>query len=179
MVPPLAANLQVLMGDRVVYDGEGIGQTSTQVTARVIADSSHRDWITVYWAGHNNIQLDLDPSQIKADIAAAVASLAPGNNRFVILSVMNNGKPEGIRGGRNYPLVLQVDADLAAMFPNNYLNVRSALIQRYDPSSAQDVQDFNNDVLPTSLRYDEIHLRQEGSLFVAGMVRDFILSKGW
>jgi hypothetical protein len=41
------------------------------------------------------------------------------------------------------------------------------------------VIDHQNDVLPTSLRYDEIHLRNEGSIIVAQSVKQFIEAKGW
>jgi hypothetical protein len=36
-----------------------------------------------------------------------------------------------------------------------------------------------NDVLPSSLRYDEIHMRNEGSIIVAQRVSDVINAKGW
>lgn len=176
MIPPLAANLQYLMSDRVVYDGTGIGETSTQVTNRLVADTSRHDWITVYWAGGNNIS---QPDQIKADIARAFASLTPGNSRFLVISQLNEATAAGIRGGWQYPIVLQLDNDLAATYAGHFLDVRTPLIAAYDPSIAQDVIDHNNDVVPSSLRYDEVHLRQGGSSMVAAMVRDFILNHGW
>jgi lysophospholipase L1-like esterase len=179
MIPPLAANLQFFMADRVVYDGTGIGDTSAQTTARLAADTSRHDWVTVYWSGHNDIDEFISPAQIKQNIANAVASLTPGNTHFVIMSLVNEATPLGIKGGANYPVVLQLNADLAATYPNNFLDVRTPLVARYDPSNPQDVTDHANDVPPSSLRYDEIHLRQEGSSFVASLVRDFILARGW
>jgi hypothetical protein len=176
MIPPLAANLQFLMPDRVVYDGTGIGETSTQVAARLIADTSRHSWITIWWAGGNNIT---QPQQIKADIANAIASLTPGNNRFIILSQLNEATPLGIKGGANYYIVLQLNSDLAAQYPANFIDVRTPLIAMYDPNNPQDVIDHNNDVVPSSIRYDEVHLKQPGSALVASMVRDFIVSRGW
>jgi hypothetical protein len=176
MTPPVVANLQFLMPDRVVFDGSQIAQTSTVVAQRMIADGAHRDWILVIWCGHNN---DTDPAQIKADIASMIGDLVPGNDRFIVLSLLNQAIPSEIKGGSNYGTIIQLDAELAALYPNNYIDVRTALIHHDDPSSAQDMQDLANDVVPTSLRYDEIHLRQEGSSFVAGILRDFIRGKGW
>lgn len=177
MVPPLAAHLSVTMTGRTVYDGAGIGDSSFDVVARQRADgTAHNGWVTVFWYGHNNIN---DPARIKSDIAASVNALAPGNSRFVIVSLINEDTPRGIRGGPEHAIVVQLNNELAALYPANFLDVRGPLIQRYNPSDARDVVDFNNDVPPTSVRYDEIHLRDGGSSFVAGLVRNFIVGKGW
>jgi hypothetical protein len=177
MVPPVAANLQVLMPDRVVYDGGGIGDSSPDVVARQRADSSGRGaWVNVFWYGHNNIA---DPAQIKADIAASASLLVPGNERFIILALINDATVAGGRGGPEYAVITQLNAELAALYPGNFIDVRAGLVQLYDPNITQDVLDFNNDVPPSSVRYDEIHLRNEGSVYVARRVRDFIVARGW
>ena len=176
---PVAANLSVMVGSRTVFDGSGIGETSGQVAARALADTSRRTWIAVIWAGHNNIQLG-SPGSVVPDITSMAKQLgASDGNRFVILSLNNAATASGIRGGADYNMVMQINAQLKAAFPNNYFDIRSALISHYNPASAQDVADFNNDVVPTSLRYDEIHLRQEGSSLAAQLIRDFIVAKGW
>lgn len=176
ITPPVAANLQFLMQERTVFDGSGIAETSTQVAARMIADTAKHNWVTVIWCGHNNIS---QPAQVLADIASMVDALTAGNRRFVVVSLDNEATPAGIKGGSEYPVVMGIDSQLAAAYPDNYLDARSALIRHYDPSNPQDVIDVQNDVVPSSLRYDEIHFRQEGSSFAAGLVRDFILAKGW
>jgi hypothetical protein len=177
MVPPVAANLQVLVPDRVVYDGGGIGDSSPDVVARQRADSSGRGaWISVFWYGHNNIA---DPGRIKSDIAASVALLASGNERFIILSLINDATVAGSRGGPEYAVITQLNAELAALYPANFIDVRAGLVQLYNPNITQDVLDFNNDVPPSSVRYDEIHLRNEGSVYVASRVRDFVVARGW
>jgi lysophospholipase L1-like esterase len=175
-IPPIAANLQFLMPDRVVYDGGVDGETSTQVATRLIADTSRHSWITIWYAGGNNVT---QPQQTKADIANSIASLTPGNNRFIILSQLNEATPLGIKGGANYPIVLQLNADLFARYPLNFLDIRTPLVAMYDPNNPQDVIDHNNDVIPSSIRFDEIHLRQPGSALIAAMVRDFIAARGW
>ncbi len=179
LISPFAAHLQLLFPDRVVYDGNGIGQTSTQVAARLIADTSRHAWITVFWAGHNN---DTAPEQIKADIAASIAALAPGNSRFVIMSLLNKASPyvpSELKGTPGYQTIVQLDAELGALYPDNYLDIRSYLVSQYDPTQAQDVIDFQNDVVPSSLRYDDIHLKDRGSELVANKVQEFINAHGW
>jgi hypothetical protein len=68
---------------------------------------------------------------------------------------------------------------LAARYPDNYIDMRAWLVSHYDPQNPQDVIDFGNDAVPSSLRYDEIHLRNEGSVLVAQRVKAFIEGKGW
>lgn len=176
LTPPVAANLQMLYPDREVYDGGVDGETSAQIAARQLADTAHRAWLNVFWYGQNNPS---DPARIKADIAASVAALAPGNHRFLVLAVVNQDKPAELRGGVVYEGLIRLNGELAALYPQNYLDMRAVLVAAYDPTSAQDREDFQNDVLPTSLRIDEIHLRNEGSLLVATKVKEFIDGKGW
>ena len=42
-----------------------------------------------------------------------------------------------------------------------------------------DAAPSSNDAVPSSLRYDVIHLRNEGSVLVAERVKAFIDAKGW
>jgi hypothetical protein len=175
LTPAFALNLQVLMPDRVVFNGGVPGETSSQIAARVVADSDHRNWVSIFWAGQNN---DNQPAQIKADIAAAIAALAPGNSRFIVISVMN--KASEPKGTTAYAAIVQLNGELAATYPNNYLDIRSFIVRQYDPNQWQDVIDFGNDVPPSSLRFDaEGHLRNEGSVLVAAQVKQFILAHGW
>ena len=164
------------MTDRTVYDGSGIGEPSPVVRSRMVADTSRHNWVTVIWCGHNNVEF---PDQVKSDIAQMIAALSPGNNRYVIVSVMNEDLPRGIKGGDFYPFVLELNAYYKATYPDNYLEVRNPLVAMYNPSDPVEVQDHIDDVCPTHLRYDDIHFRQEGSAIVAAMIKDFILSHGW
>jgi hypothetical protein len=176
---PISPNLQVLVPSRTVYDGSGIGQDSGQVAARAVSNANTRSWIAVIWCGHNDIRLGT-PDRVVPNISFIVNQLAAlDGNRFIVVSLMNEGTAAGARGGSEYATVMQINAQLKALYPNNYLDMRAAVVARYNPALPQDVIDFNNDVPPTSLRYDEIHFRQEGSAFVAGQLRDFIVAKGW
>lgn len=175
LTPTVAANLQYLCPDRTIYDGGLNGETSTQIAARQLADTSRRDWINILWYGANN---PTDPAQIKADLAASVASL-PAAGRFLVLSVVNEALPESIRGGPVYASIVQVNADLANLYPSNYFDMRGFLVASYDPNNWQDVIDHQNDVVPASLRVDEIHFDNNGSLLVAGKLKALIESRGW
>ena len=177
MVPAVAANLQLLYPNRAVHDGGVAGQTSSEITARQQAAASNYDtWINIFWYGHNN---QTQAAQIKADIAASVATLAPGNTRFLVLAVVNQATPAESRGGADYATIIQLNNDLAALYPQNYLDMRAHLVNGYNPANAQDLADFQNDVVPSSLRFDHIHLNNDGSVRVAERLREVIDANGW
>ena len=175
-IPSVAANLQVLIPNRVVYDGGVAANDSMQVLARLQADTARHSWVSIFWFGHVN---ETNPTQVKADMAAAVATLAAGNTRFVVISLLNEAKPTELKGTPGYENIVQIDRDLAAAYPDNYIDMRAYLVSLYNPSVPQDVIDFQNDVMPSSLRHDEGHLNNNGSVLVATKIRDFISAKGW
>jgi hypothetical protein len=174
-VPFVALNLGVLMPDRVVFQGGAVAETSTQVAARVIADTDRHGWINVLWMGNFNSD---DPPTIKRDIAASVAALAP-NTRFVVLGVMTEAVPQDYKGAAKWQSIVQLNSELAVTYPQNYIDIRSYLVSLYNPNNPQDVQDFQHDVVPSSLRSDAGHLNNDGSVAVASKVKQFILAKGW
>lgn len=177
LTPNFAANLQLLYPQRVVYDGGVNGETSTQIAARQLADTAgHNTWINIFWYGQNNVT---QPAQIKADLAASIAALAPGNDRFLVLSVVNEATPVASKGGADHASIVQLNAELAALYPQNFFDIRSYLVKQFDPANPQDVIDFQNDDVPSSLRFDIIHLNNQGAILVARKVKEFIDAKSW
>jgi lysophospholipase L1-like esterase len=155
-----------------VYNGGIGGQTSTQIAGRMLADSSKYDDVTVIWAGTNNTR---DKTQILTDITSMVDALN-SPKRFLILSLENGTFPSESQG---YSQILGVDAVLLSAYPNNYLDVRKLLItdglsfENLTPT-AQDQQDISNDIIPTSLRNDSVHLNKYGYDFVGHKVHDWL-----
>lgn len=177
--------LQALEGTRPVFNGGVIGETSTQIADRQLADAAHRDWVTVFWYGQNNlkdpatIDLQRDPAQVKADIARSVAALAPGNTHFLVLSVVNQDKPGERRGEPVYQAILQLNAELAAAYPNNYFDIRAWLVAQANPNNPDDAASLQADLPARSLRWDEVHLTVDGSTAVARKIADVLASHGW
>ena len=180
LTPPVVANLQVLFfPNREVFNGGISSETSSQIATRMLADGpAHNGWITVFWYGQNN---QSDPAQTKADLAASISALAPGNSRFLVLAVINEALPEESRGGPIYAKIVQLNIELAALYPQNFLEIRRVLVDHYNPAIAQDLIDFQNDVPPSSLRFadDPIHLNNNGSVLVARQISDFVNARGW
>lgn len=180
LTPPVAANLQVLFyPNRIVFNGGVGGETSSQITTRMVADgSAHNNWISVFWYGQNN---ESDPTRIKADLATSISALAPGNSRFLVLGVINEALPEESRGSAIYNLIVQLNSELAGLYPQNFIDIRPVLVTHYNPAIPQDVIDFQNDVPPSSLRFsnDSIHLNNDGSVLVAQQITNFLNARGW
>ncbi|MFA5941898.1 MAG: hypothetical protein WC809_21315 [Sinimarinibacterium sp.] len=128
--------------------------------------------INVFWLGGNNFY---DPAAVKSDIAKSVAFLF--SNKYIVLGLLNAGS-EPI-GSDSYALITQLNADLAGGYPNNFINIRKILVDSYDSSQPQDVIDHRNDVTPSSLRNDDVHLNEAGYAIIAQQVAAFIRSEGW
>ena len=167
--------LRDLYPSRRVYNGGVSGQTSMQIAARMTADTDHKTWVTVFWYGHNNWTKD----EVKADIAASVASLAPGNRAFVVMSMLNWADGTESRGQSRYQMITRVNGELAATYPSNFLDISSYLVSLYNRSNAQDVQDFQNDLPPSSLRFDTIHPNDAGCNAISRKLQEFLSARGW
>ena len=175
-VPGYAALLGQIAGGRQVFTGGAAGLTSTQIANLQVNDAAHDDWVNVFWYGGNN---QTDAETIKADLARSIASLAPGNQRFLVLGVVNQAAPAERRGGADYDTIVRLNADLAAQYGERFVDIREFLVGLADPGNPADVVDRQDDVPPTSLRVDGIHLNEAGSTAVARKVLELITAKGW
>jgi len=140
----------------------------------IVDTFGRRSWATVFWYGRNNFA---DPTTVLGDLVASVAFLEPGNDHFVVLPVLNSGT-EPI-GSASYNAIQQLNASIAAAFPGKFLDIRAQLVAAYDRNQPQDVIDNANDVPPTSLRRDALHMNAAGKLVLAGMIKDYIEQQGW
>jgi lysophospholipase L1-like esterase len=168
------SHVQTLYPDRQVFDGGVIGDSSTQIEVRAVADTAHRDWISVYWYGHN----DFTKAAVPGNIAASIAALNPNNKAFIVMSLLN-WADNGERGTAVYDDIVNCNNILAAQYPDNFIDIHAYLVSLFNPNSPQDVQDHNNDLVPTSLRFDRIHLNDTGCDAVAGKIKEFITNNGW
>ncbi|MEO5646115.1 MAG: tail fiber domain-containing protein, partial [Candidatus Paceibacterota bacterium] len=150
-----------------VYNGGIGGQTSTQIRDRMLAATDKYSWPTIIWAGRNNVT---DPTQIKADIASMVAALT--TTHYLVLGVLNNSAEPS--GSANYNTIVQLNSDLAATYGSRFIDMRTYLVSLYNPSLPQDVIDHNNDIPPSSLRSDTVHLTLAGYQIVAQKIYDNI-----
>ena len=175
-VPGYAAQLRQIAGSRQVFDGGFAGLTSTQIAELQTREDAHDDWVNVFWYGGNN---QTDAETIKADLARSIASLAPGSDRFLVLGVVNQAAPAERRGGADYATIVRLNEELAAQYGERFFDIRAFLVGLADPANPADVIDRQDDVPPTSLRADGVHLNVAGSTAVARKVLELIAAKGW
>lgn len=163
-----AAWFQEAMPRFGVHYGGYSGANSTTIKNAMLAATDRLRDITIIWSGRNNFA---SPATVKADIAAMVAALeAP--KRFLVLSIFNGaGEPAG---SANYNTIMALNADLAALYGANYLDVRTPLVAAYNPALPQDVIDHSNDVPPLSLRSDPLHYNPAGARMVAALVAAWV-----
>lgn len=134
----------------------------------------------VFWYGRNNVGSGAFNADVKKSISDSIAAIKTIDKRFVILSVLN--WPLETIGTGTYNTVIQLNDELKALYPNNYLDVRSLLIRIGGDGSVQDNADIANDVVPTSCRnsVSDGHLNNtKGNPIVATRVNEFLIEKGW
>ena len=183
MTNRLAPSFRSEFPDRTIFNGGVEAEDSTLVAARFLSNTQQRGWVHVLWLGNANRLAQYGdkrlsaPHQIKADLALVVDCLRATHSRFVVMSVLHSAHAR--RGTTDYQRITALNAELATLYPDNYFDARSYLVGLYDPDVAQDVIDFQNDVPPSSIRIDDMHLTEEGYRALARRVRRFILEKSW
>ncbi|MDB5539301.1 MAG: hypothetical protein JWQ89_1028 [Devosia sp.] len=158
--------------DRAVANRGVGGDTSTQIRTRFLADSTLRRRTAWIWAGRNNYS---DPTTVKADIAAMVAALP--HTRFLVAGIPNGNYATEYLGQPGYNAIIALNADLAALYGPRYVNVRGALVAAANPVT--DATDIANDVVPGTLRSDNIHLNDAGYATVAAAFKAANDAMGW
>lgn len=153
-------------------DGDQIDTDGGVVFEPYLGDFKER--IVIIWAGRNNIS---DARQVLEDVKSIVGTLTPKALRFFVLSVINS-ETEGV-GTDGYASIENINNLLFAEYPGQYIDVRAALVNAYDPLNDADSLDYQADRVPNSLRADHVHLNQTGYNLVASTIRDQMLKKRW
>lgn len=142
----------------VTYDSAISGYVFTRSTAgsavtasgspQFIVDTPYANYLPVFWEGRDNVGA---PTQIISDLKAQIATVPSGQN-YLVLSITNDEKSTEWKGGSVYPVVVNDNQQIQALAGSHYLDIREILVNSYDSTQANDVTDFNNDDVPTSLR---------------------------
>lgn len=154
----------------VVLDRGIAGQTSTQIKDRMIDSTRLHSIPTIIWAGRNNKE---DGTTVKADIAAMVAKLK--TDQYLIIGITNGdfGTHER-KGGFGYNQIVTLNNELASIYKTKYFDIRAFLVSQYNPAITQDVQDYNDDLVPGSIRRDQLHLTPRGDTIAAKAIYEKI-----
>lgn len=128
---------------------------------------------TLIWAGQNDARDSAGIALTKANIASIIAK-APLYGRVIVLGLYNTAT-------NNSPGKLTLNADLATLYGDRFVDTQAALFNAYNAgtATAQDTIDHGNGYVQQSLTADGLHLTNTGYGIVAAAVRDRIVAKGW
>lgn len=112
---------------------------------------------------------DADVAAIKTNIDALVNQAEKSGRPILVYGINTcNYPPVELLGGIRYRRILEVNQYLSQKYPGYYVrgsngrDLREELVSRYNASIAQDVTDFGNDIVPSSLRSDPRHPNATG-----------------
>ncbi|MCX2314376.1 hypothetical protein MCU23_03195 [Klebsiella quasipneumoniae] len=137
--------------------------TTGSITGGVPAGTSfplHPECINIFWMGRNNISQSM---QVLSDTIGVVEYLKSLGQKVIILPDFNSSVEP--RGSAGYANVMLSNSMLKKKYPELWceidgVDMRTNFINNYNPAYSQDVSDFNNDIPPTSLKYDGLHPSQ-------------------
>jgi hypothetical protein len=130
--------------------------------------------LTTLWMGRNN---NSQTAQIISDYAACFE-----RNRNVVKYVLVIGNVNGAGGGigtSEYTNMNTVNDALAAAYGDAYLDIHRILVDAYNPGDAQDVADYADDIVPTSLRADGTHHNDAGQQIIHDAIIEKLTNLGW
>lgn len=163
--------LRAQFGNTQAFISQGVGgETSTQVRARMLADTATKQYDHLIWVGRNNYS---QTSAILADVAAMVAAIP--HDRYMVLSVTNGSAAAERNTGADYHYFTEVRDQLSALYGARFVDVRQALVDAYDSGIPQDVTDHTEDTTPSTCRSDAVHLSAKGDLVVAQQITNRLM----
>jgi hypothetical protein len=143
----------------VIYDGT---YASTDVVIRTRTPDENKTYMV--WTGNNNYY---EQGQLRSDLVDISRHVRAWNRQVLYLSANNNSLSNYWKGASFYHWFPEHAAWLQAAFPESNFDVRTFLVDQYNPTNAQDVLDHEHDVPAGSLRADNIHLNTAGCQLVA------------
>jgi len=158
--------LSLLYSLKVLNEGIA-GETSTEIKNRMVNQTDYFKQPVIIWAGRNNYG---DSLTVLSDIATMVNKLY--HSHYIILGILNGDNKNEVKGHSEYNKILAINNKLSTLYGQNYVDIRSYLVSKYNPKIATDVKNFNDDVVPSSLRNDYLHLNDLGNSLVAKKIHE-------
>jgi hypothetical protein len=149
----------------------GVAITCPPLSKFAVDTFGRDESIISIWIGRNN---PAATDTVVSDVQSMVNLLKGPTKCYVVLSICN-GKGEVYEGSA----FQKTNDALRSAFPDNFCDVRSAVVAGYNPADPQDVADHSIDTTPASLRGDSVHFNADGATIVAKTVYAFMQAKGW
>ena len=143
-----------------------------------VADYAYEDSTHVFWPFRNNFA---DPNYLQ--VLAAMHARVP-HRRTVLLPVTNGLFTNEYLGQYSWLNIFAIENAEANAYPSRFLNIRRLLIDTALTTlgltpTTQDLSDIANDTAPTQLHSDQTHFTTAAYGFIASMVNNFLVSKGY
>lgn len=137
------------------------GNTSTQIKDRFLLEPANFSKSVIIWSGRNNY---LDPTTVKSDIATMISNL--GHDRYLVVGIINGNYATEYINQSGWTAINNLNNDLKTLYGRRFVDIRPYLVSLHN-QTAQDLIDFANDIPPTSIRVDNLHLSSAGYTKVA------------
>lgn len=162
--------------DRMVVNCGIGGESPMQIVDRLTAIPSEMMGLThIFNLGR--IETGMDDTDYISAVDAAMTFIP--HSRRVICTATNGGYVDDyLSTGTKYAERIAVRSHILATYPNNFIDLQQVLLDAND-GSANDLADLAEEVVPRSLRNDDIHHTDAAQLLIAQTFRDFVLAKGW
>jgi hypothetical protein len=150
------------------------------------AGDTYKNAVSVFFIGRNDFGYSSpagpDTDRIVAANVAMVERLGPAHPRFLLLGPTT--ATNELRGTSGHTAVTDVNSRLAALYPENYLDIRSYLVNEsiHDQSitpTSDDLTKMAGDTLPSSIMVDSVHYTVATAATVAQQIHDWLSAKGW
>ncbi|WP_227514733.1 SGNH/GDSL hydrolase family protein [Raoultella ornithinolytica] len=111
---------------------------------------------------------DADVAAIKSNIDALINQAEKSGRPILVYGINTCNYSVEFLGGIRYQRILEVNQYFSQKYPGYYIrgangrDLREELVSRYNASITQDVTDFGNDIVPSSLRSDNRHPNTAG-----------------
>ena len=154
---------------------------TSQITFHCTEQDSRRDWALAVLVGTNNFLDGLNPYDVLRDLDLMVQYRTSAGSRFVIMTMP--GSADSPVGAGNYDTYVDINNQMIRRFGDRVFDLRSHMI-RYGLAEANvaatsnDLTDIGSDVVPRSIRYDNVHFTAPGYTGIGKCLARFIASRG-
>lgn len=176
MLSDATGKLPIVNSGQNYFDGGYSGQDTPVIESNRSAVLWPWKYIQVFWTGTN--------SYLTADIPTSIAALqrmvaTVPHGLFLVMSGLNDGNAASGQGpaGSRYVYVTAYNARLAALYPNNYLDIRKALVDY--GISISDANSLAYDSPPSTYQPTDVHLNTAGRTFCANAIVTKLRAMGY
>lgn len=151
-------------GDSMLFMEGVSGQTSIQIRDRFLSHPELWDGNQIIWAGKNNAG---STEQVFNDDSIMLSK--PSHKRYIIIGVLASSWD--YKGTIIYKVIKDLNARLKESYGDHFIDPLEVLLP-YANLNSDDTLAIKNDVFPYSLTIDGVHLKDQGTRYIAQAVFD-------